>query len=92
MNTVGPIVTALALLPLVPLLRFFDRSAWLCISSSSSSRCTATGGIVFFAQYRAATQTRTAGRFAIFLAADLAPSVLLSTVLVVVVYLSVLLV
>ena len=121
MNTAGPIVTALALLPLVPLLRFFDRrrswpdhlmfilaasnGVWLYsllllplarVSVALHQLAIVIAlygylGVVFFAQYRAATRARTAGRFAVFAAADLALSVLLSTVLFVVVYVSVLL-
>jgi hypothetical protein len=48
-------------------------------------------GIGFFAHYRAATKLRTAGRFAVFTVTDIVLSLVLSTVMFVVVYLSVLL-
>jgi hypothetical protein len=120
MNTAGPIITALALLPLVPLLRRFDRrrswsdhlmfilgasnGVWLYsllllplvrISLPLHQAVVMLAlyvylGIVFFAQYPAATRLRTVGRFAVFVGVDLALSLLLSVVLFVAVYLSVL--
>jgi hypothetical protein len=121
MNTVAPVVTALALLPLVPLLRLFDRrrswadhlmfilsasnGVWLysllllplALASLAVHQIALAIalytylGIVFFAQYRAATTARTAGRFAVFVAVDFTLSVLVSTAMFVAVYVSVLL-
>jgi hypothetical protein len=121
MNTVAPVLTALALLPLVPILRSFDRRrAWtehfMFILAASNGVWLYSLlllplalvsvrvhqviiafplyiylGIVFFAYYRAATTLRTAGRFAIFAATDIVVSLVLSTVMFVLVYLSVLL-
>jgi hypothetical protein len=120
MNTMAPIATALALLPLVPLLRVFDRRRpWadhLLLILAASNGVWLYGllllplarvsvplhqgvimlalygylGVVFFAHYRAATLLRTVGRFAVFAGVDLALSVLVSTVVFVLVYLSVL--
>jgi Protein of unknown function (DUF3667) len=121
MNTVVPVLTVLALLPLVPLLRAFDRGrAWtqhfLFILSASNGVWLYSLlllplalvsvrfhqviivfplyvylGVVFFAHYRAATRLRTTGRFAVFALTDFVVSIMLSTVLFAIVYLSVLL-
>jgi hypothetical protein len=119
MNTVVPVLTALALLPLVPILRAFDRRrAWtqhfmfilaasngvwlygllllpLALASVRLHQIIIVFplylylGVVFFPHYRAATTPRTAGRFAIFAVADLVVSIVLSTVLFALVYVSV---
>jgi hypothetical protein len=121
MNTVAPIVTAFALLPLVPLLRAFDRRrSWaehLMFILSASNGVWLYGllllplafasmqlyqlviafglytylGIVFFDVYPAATRMRTLGRFAVFAVVDFVLSVVISTVVFVLVYGSVLL-
>jgi hypothetical protein len=122
MNTVAPVVTALALLPLVPLLRAFDRrrpwgrhlmflfaasnGVWLysllllplALAGVRLHQIAIAVvlytylGIAFFGHYRAATAARTAGRFAIFAALDFVLSIVFSTVLFTLVYVSVLLI
>jgi hypothetical protein len=122
MNTVAPLVTALAVLPLVIFLKLMDRHrAWhehLMFMLSASNGvwlvsllvlpvafvglvlhqlaivAVAYGylAIVFIPIYAARTRVRTAARFAIFASLDFAASLAFWTLLVVVVYASVLLV